>query len=130
MESIEMEIPDSKKEEEDLMKEFNTFSGHAIDDQVMKICHDFEFEIEVNGEMKKANELINLMDQASQLNQKALFECSTEELKEKVENNWDFNVVKVETRQRVKTFAPDEAPARVVAMMKMNAFVFDPGGGC
>ena len=41
--------------------------------------------------MKKANELISLMDQASQLNQKALFECSTEEMKEKVENNWEFN---------------------------------------
>ena len=91
MESIEMEIPDSKKEEGDLMQEFNTFSGHAIDDQVMKICQDFEFEIEVNGEMKKANEIINLMDQASQLNEKALFECSNEELKEKVENSWNFN---------------------------------------
>lgn len=91
MESIEMDIPDSKKEEGDLMQEFNTFSGHAIDDQVMKICHDFEFEIEVNGEMKKANEIINLMDQASQLNEKALFECSNEELKEKVENSWNFN---------------------------------------
>ena len=43
------------------------------------------------GEMKKANELISLLDQASQLNQKALFECTTEEMKEKVENNWEFN---------------------------------------
>ena len=42
----------------------------------------------------------------------------------------DFNVVKVETRQRVKTFAPDEDPAMVVAKMKKNALVFDPGGGC
>ena len=42
----------------------------------------------------------------------------------------DFNVVKVETRQGVKTFAPDEVPAMVVAKMKKNALVFDPGGGC
>ena len=38
----------------------------------------------------------------------------------------DFNVVKVETRQRVKTFAPDEVLAMVVAKMKKNALVFDP----
>ena len=42
----------------------------------------------------------------------------------------DFNVVKVETRQGVKTFAPDEVPTMVIAKMKKNALVFDPGGGC
>ena len=41
--------------------------------------------------MRKANEIISLMDQASQLNQKALFECSTDEMREKVEQNWEFN---------------------------------------
>ena len=91
VESMEIDLPDSKKEEQGLMEEFNTFSGDAIDDPVIKLCPEYEFEIEVNGEMKRANELISLMDQASQLNQKALFECTTEELKEKVENNWDFN---------------------------------------
>ena len=91
MEASDMDIPDSIKEEGNLMQEFNAFSGHAEDDKIMKICHDFEFEIEVNGEMKKANEIINLMDQATQLREKALFECSNEELKEKVENSWNFD---------------------------------------
>ena len=92
LECMEMEYPpDTKKEEQGLMDEFTTFSGDSVDNPVINLCPESELEIEVNGKMRKANEIISLMDQASQLNQKALFECSTDEMKEKVEHNWEFN---------------------------------------
>ena len=92
LECMEMEYPpDTKKEEQGLMDEFTTFSGEPVDNPVINLCPESELEIEVNGKMRKANEIISLMDQASQLNQKALFECSTDEMKEKVEQNWEFN---------------------------------------
>ena len=91
LECMEMEYPpDTKKEEQGLMDEFTTFSGDSVDNPVINLCPESELEIEVNGKMRKANEIISLMDQASQLNQKALFECTTDEMKGKVENNWDL----------------------------------------
>ena len=41
----------------------------------------------------------------------------------------DINIEKVETRQKVKTLAPNEVPA-LVTKMKTNSMVFDPGGDC